>query len=138
MAPVPYILTRPPYSCRTAGAETAYTAPESARLPRIGQLLNRLSLLLQVRCWPQRRRILAVGEANPDTSQLTIEILRSTPQISNETLADCLSLKHPAGLCSGVASPGNPEDAEADRQGVRSPESGSMGNNGRNGRKVLT
>ncbi len=40
--------------------------------------------------------ITPTGEANPDKLQMTIEILRSTPEISDEMLAERLSLKRPA------------------------------------------
>ena len=40
--------------------------------------------------------ITPVAEANPDKLQMTIEILRSSPEISDEILAERLSLKRPA------------------------------------------
>ena len=40
--------------------------------------------------------ITSTSEANPDKLQMTIEILRSSPEISDELLAERLSLKRPA------------------------------------------
>lgn len=89
------------------GAEPAHavaekTAPaperrESQRAPRERPITGQVVAIAPETVSPTGPApVPPIGEGHPDKLQLTIEILRSTPDISDELLAERLSLKRPA------------------------------------------
>lgn len=74
-------------------AEARESQPVSPARPITGQVVAIAPDTLQPAAAPP---ITSTGEANLDKLQMTIEILKSTPEISDEMLAERLSLKRPA------------------------------------------
>ena len=74
-------------------AEAQENQRESQARPITGQIVAVAPDAFQP---PAALPVTPTAEANPDKLQMTIEILRSTPEISDEMLAERLSLKRPA------------------------------------------